>query len=62
MVITNKQIRADTSLNKIIDEVVSHHLKRTGKRVPVHLITRKIAKLIEEKHLKKELLNEFVRF
>lgn len=63
MVITNKQIRVDISLNKIIDEVMSHHLKRTGKRIPIQKITENIATLIEKKHLKEELLrNEIIRF
>jgi len=63
MAINDKQIRVDISLDKIINEVVSHHLKKSGERIPIRKITKKIAELIEEKQLKKELLeNEFIRF
>ncbi len=62
MVIQTKQVKVDKSLNDIIDEVVSKTLRQRGKRVPIRLITRKIAQMIEENKLKEELINEFVKF
>lgn len=59
----NKLIRIDNSLDKIINEVVSYHLRQDGRRIPIHIITRKIADILIEKQLKKELIeDEFIKF